>query len=183
MILATGVVAARPASWPDTRGLQRGCRVWSAVATTYRQDREDVCLRAWKHSVQRREGHVRPGPGDRSGGLLHHRRSPSGPSGTSSPRGFGPEPVSHHSALKNSRAIILVNIDEFDVFGDGTVVIKRAPGHTPGHQVLIVKLPKTGPVMLAGDLYHFPEERPAQLVPRIEFDKEQSRTSRVAIEA
>ena len=32
------------------------------------------------------------------------------------------------------------------------------PGHTPGHQVLFVQLPKTGPVILSGDLYHFPEE-------------------------
>jgi glyoxylase-like metal-dependent hydrolase (beta-lactamase superfamily II) len=32
------------------------------------------------------------------------------------------------------------------------------PGHTPGHQVPFVQLPKTGPVILSGDLYHFPEE-------------------------
>ncbi len=38
------------------------------------------------------------------------------------------------------------------------MVVKTTPGHTPGHQVLFVKLPKTGPVVLAGDLYHYPEE-------------------------
>lgn len=96
--------------------------------------------------------------------------------------GFGPEPASHYNMLQNSKTIILANIDEYDVFGDGTVIIKAAAGHTPGHQVLILKLPKTGPVMLAGDLYHFPEERAAKLVPNIEFDKEQSRASRVVIE-
>ena len=52
----------------------------------------------------------------------------------------------------------------------------------PGQQVLIVKLPKTGPVMLAGDLYHFREERAGQFVPRGEADREQSRASRKAIE-
>jgi glyoxylase-like metal-dependent hydrolase (beta-lactamase superfamily II) len=98
------------------------------------------------------------------------------------PAGFGPEPVSFYSALKNSKTIVLANIDEFDVFGDGSVLIKAAPGHTPGQQMLILKLPKTGPVMLAGDLYHFPEERAAQLVPNIEFDKAQSRASRASIE-
>ena len=96
--------------------------------------------------------------------------------------GVGPEPASQFGALKDSKTIVLANIDEYDVFGDGTVVIKAAPGHTPGHQVLVLRLPKTGPVMLAGDLYHFPEERAARLVPSFEFDKEQSRTSRVRIE-
>lgn len=96
--------------------------------------------------------------------------------------GVGPEPTSHYSALKESKTLVLANIDEYDVFGDGTVVIKAAPGHTPGHQVLVLTLPRTGRVMLAGDLYHFPEERAAQLVPNFEFDKEQSRASRARIE-
>ncbi len=96
--------------------------------------------------------------------------------------GVGPEPASHYNELRSSKTIILSNIDEYDVFGDGTVVIKAAPGHTPGQQVLILRLPETGPVMLAGDLYHFPEEREAQIVPVIEFDKDQSRATRVLIE-
>ena len=51
--------------------------------------------------------------------------------------GVGPEPASHYNELRSSKTIILSNIDEYDVFGDGTVVIKAAPGHTPGQQVLI----------------------------------------------
>jgi N-acyl homoserine lactone hydrolase len=86
-----------------------------------------------------------------------------------------------YSALKNSRTVILTT-DEYDVFGDGTVIIKSAPGHTPGHQVLILKLAKTGRVMLAGDLYHFPEERKLNRVPTFEFDKKQSLASRAMIE-
>jgi glyoxylase-like metal-dependent hydrolase (beta-lactamase superfamily II) len=42
--------------------------------------------------------------------------------------------------------------EDKDVFGDGRVVILMAPGHTPGHSVLLVKL-ATGPVILAGDLW------------------------------
>src|SRR5580693_10242792 len=38
-----------------------------------------------------------------------------------------------------------------DVFGDGTVIVLRTPGHTPGHQSLLVKLPQTGNVVLSGD--------------------------------
>jgi glyoxylase-like metal-dependent hydrolase (beta-lactamase superfamily II) len=69
------------------------------------------------------------------------------------------------------------------VFADGTVIIKSAPGHTPGHQVLYLKLMKTGAVMLSGDLYHYPEERVLDRVPTFEFDAVQTRASRVTIEA
>jgi len=53
----------------------------------------------------------------------------------------------------------------FDVFGDGSVVIISTPGHSPGHQSLFVDLPKTGPVMLSGDLYHFQENRESYGIP------------------
>jgi len=46
-----------------------------------------------------------------------------------------------------------------DVFGDGSVIMLNTPGHTPGHQSLLVNLSKTGPVLLSGDLYHYPAER------------------------
>ena len=61
------------------------------------------------------------------------------------------------SALKNGKTKLLDG--DYDVFGDGTVIIVSTPGHTPGHQSLFVKLAKTGPVVLSGDLYHYPAER------------------------
>lgn len=61
------------------------------------------------------------------------------------------------SALKNSKTVLLDG--DYDVFGDGSVVIVATPGHTPGHQSLLVNLSKTGPVVLSGDLYHYPAER------------------------
>ena len=61
------------------------------------------------------------------------------------------------AALKNSKTALLDG--DHDVFGDGSVVIIATPGHTPGHQSLLVNLPKTGPVVLSGDLYHYPAER------------------------
>lgn len=63
---------------------------------------------------------------------------------------------------------------DHDVFGDGTVVIKRALGHTPGHQALFLKLPKTGNVLLSGDLAHFTENWANRRVPSFNFDKDQS---------
>jgi N-acyl homoserine lactone hydrolase len=52
-----------------------------------------------------------------------------------------------------------------DVFGDGTVIMLNAPGHTPGHHVLLVKLPRTGNVLLSGDLAHFREIYDNNVVP------------------
>jgi glyoxylase-like metal-dependent hydrolase (beta-lactamase superfamily II) len=89
---------------------------------------------------------------------------------------------STYSALKTSKTII-IKTDDYDVFGDGTVVIKSAPGHTPGHQVLLVKLAKTGPVLLTGDLYHYPEERTLNRVPTFDADGAQNRKSRAAVDA
>jgi glyoxylase-like metal-dependent hydrolase (beta-lactamase superfamily II) len=89
---------------------------------------------------------------------------------------------STYAALRNARTR-LIETDEHDVFGDGTVVIKSAPGHTPGHQMLWVKLAKTGPVLLSGDLWHYPEERSLDRVPTFEFDARQTRATRAAVEA
>ena len=68
------------------------------------------------------------------------------------------------------------------MFGDGKVVLKEAPGHTPGHQSLYVKLANTGAVLLSGDLYHYHESRTLQRVPKFDFNQEQSRATRAAIE-
>jgi N-acyl homoserine lactone hydrolase len=89
---------------------------------------------------------------------------------------------STYSALRNSKTVILEK-DEYDVFGDGTVVIKSAPGHTPGHQILSLKLAKTGNVVVSGDLYHYPEERRMDRVPTFEFNAEQTRRTRASIES
>ena len=83
--------------------------------------------------------------------------------------------------LKDAKTKVL-NDESFDVFGDGTVVLMSAPGHTPGHQVLAVKLAHRGLVVLAGDLYHYPEERTTGRVPTFEFNAEQSKASRAKIE-
>jgi N-acyl homoserine lactone hydrolase len=101
-------------------------------------------------------------------------------------RMFSSEPIprsdpANYSLLKDSKTVI-IDKDEYDVFGDGTVIIKSAPGHTPGHQVLFLKLAKTGPVVLSGDLYHYPEERTLHRLPVAEFNKEQTAASRAELE-
>ncbi|MDD1516757.1 MULTISPECIES: N-acyl homoserine lactonase family protein [Bradyrhizobium] len=64
-----------------------------------------------------------------------------------------------------------------DVFGDGSVTILSTPGHTPGHQSLLVKLPKTGAVVLSGDAVHFRDNWDNRRVPSMNVDKDQSAAS------
>lgn len=66
---------------------------------------------------------------------------------------------------------------DYDVFGDGSVTIISTPGHTPGHQSLLVKLPKTGAIVLSGDAVHFKSNWDNRRVPSINADKEQTATS------
>ena len=66
---------------------------------------------------------------------------------------------------------------DYDVFGDGSVTILATPGHTPGHQSLLVKLPKTGALVLSGDVVHFSANWENRRVPSINFDKEKTAAS------
>ncbi len=84
-----------------------------------------------------------------------------------------------YSALLTSRRVELTG--DHDVFGDGTVVLKSTPGHTPGHQSLFVRLATTGPVLLTGDLYHYAAERALKTVP-VRDNQAQTIASRAAIE-
>ncbi len=66
---------------------------------------------------------------------------------------------------------------DHDVFGDGSVMILSTPGHTPGHQSLLVKLPKTGVVVLSGDAVHFQKNWDNRRVPEANVDKEKTLAS------
>ena len=64
-----------------------------------------------------------------------------------------------------------------DVFGDGSLTILSTSGHTPGHQSLLVKLPKSGAVVLSGDAVHFRSNWDNRRVPAPNFNKEQTLAS------
>ena len=81
-------------------------------------------------------------------------------------KGADPAYLPLYSELKHARTVVFEG--DHDVFGDGTVVLKFTPGHTPGHQSLYVRLAHTGGVVLSGDLYHYAEERPLHRMPKEE---------------
>ena len=58
-----------------------------------------------------------------------------------------------------------------DVFGDGSVIVLRTPGHTPGHSSLLVRLKEVGPVLLTGDAAHFRENYESNGVPSFNYDR------------
>lgn len=86
---------------------------------------------------------------------------------------FAPDAAKHHyiPALYTSLAPRMRRLpDDHDVFGDGLVRLKAAPGHTPGHQVLIVNLRRTGSVLLSGDLVHSVSQWQASTIPAFTSD-------------
>ena len=56
---------------------------------------------------------------------------------------------------------------DMDIFGDGSVVVKRWVGHTPGSQMLLVRLPKTGPIILTSDNVYFRENVEKNILPNV----------------
>jgi len=75
-----------------------------------------------------------------------------------------------YASLEKSKTI-LIEQPTYDVFGDKSVVIYQAPGHTPGHTVLLIRLKQAGPVLLTGDLWHIAASRPNKRVPRFNTNK------------
>jgi N-acyl homoserine lactone hydrolase len=56
---------------------------------------------------------------------------------------------------------------DMDIFGDGSVVVKRWVGHTPGSQMLLVRLPKSGPIILTSDNVYLRENVEKNIPPNV----------------
>ncbi|WP_244425449.1 N-acyl homoserine lactonase family protein [Bradyrhizobium sp. STM 3843] len=78
--------------------------------------------------------------------------------------------------FKKEHPVTLLDGDR-DLFGDGSVTILATPGHTPGHQSLLVRLPKTGEIVLSGDAVHFRSNWDNRRVPAMNVSKEQTQAS------
>ncbi|MGJ8744207.1 N-acyl homoserine lactonase family protein [Polaribacter sp.] len=96
--------------------------------------------------------------------------------------------VGDSAKTKNPALAALKNVQkikgDYDIFGDGTVVIKYTPGHTIGHQSLYVEVAGLDkPVLLTGDLYHFEENRDTKGVPSFNYDVKKTLESMEIFEA
>lgn len=87
------------------------------------------------------------------------------------PEGANTKPF--ESWIKGDSKVEPQAIDK-DVFGDGSVIMLRTPGHTPGHSSLLVKLKQMGPVIITGDAVHFRENFDTVGVPAFNYDRAQT---------
>jgi N-acyl homoserine lactone hydrolase len=71
-----------------------------------------------------------------------------------------------YSALEQSKTVKIKHGEPHDFFGDQSVVMYSAPGHTPGHRMLLVRLPEAGAILLTGDMYHLAQSRERRTIPR-----------------
>lgn len=64
-------------------------------------------------------------------------------------------PVYCQNDLRDIRKLNILEVDgDLDLFQDGALKLLKMPGHTPGHQVLVVDLPNRGRVCMAADAGH-----------------------------
>jgi N-acyl homoserine lactone hydrolase len=68
--------------------------------------------------------------------------------------------------MPNKQKVIELDGD-LDLFGDGSLYIHRTVSHTPGSQMLVVRLPKTGTVVLTSDAVYLKENLDKNLLPGV----------------
>lgn len=88
-----------------------------------------------------------------------------------------------YAVLENAPTTLIEGDADYDIFGDGSVIIVQTPGHTPGHTILRVNLPNSGTVLLTGDMWHLAESRVKRRVPIFNTDRAQTLASMDRIEA
>lgn len=93
------------------------------------------------------------------------------------------ESFAAYAPLESARTTLIDGDEPYDVFGDGAATIHPAPGHTPGHAVLLVRLAQAGPVLLSGDMWHLAQSRAERRVPRFNADRAETLRSMDKVEA
>jgi len=68
--------------------------------------------------------------------------------------------------LANAQPVIELDGD-LDLFGDGSIFIHRSVGHTPGSEMALVRLPKSGLVILTSDAAYSTESVEKNILPSV----------------
>jgi glyoxylase-like metal-dependent hydrolase (beta-lactamase superfamily II) len=79
----------------------------------------------------------------------------------------GPYVLGDFVGLRDGKQRMIQLDGDLDLFGDGTVVVKRWVAHTPGSQMMTVRLKNTGLAILTGDNVYFRENVEKNLPPNI----------------
>lgn len=95
---------------------------------------------------------------------------------TSTPPMAGANAAGFKDWMGGARKVETLSGDK-DVWGDGTVVVMRMPGHTPGHSGLLVRLRSGQNYLLSGDAVHFHENYESNGVPSFNYDRAQTLAS------
>jgi len=94
---------------------------------------------------------------------------------------FGPDFEQHgyspslYRGLKHAKVALMDG--DLDLFTDGSMNVISTPGHTPGHCSLLLRLAKTGPILLTADVAHFRSNMEHRCVPTMNSSAEESRSS------
>jgi glyoxylase-like metal-dependent hydrolase (beta-lactamase superfamily II) len=142
----------------------------SAVTTTLRSalasvglERRDITHLGFSHLHIDHAGNANDFP---EAAVLLHQREYEVAFSSHPPIAYRPD---SYAGLPSNQLLQLTG--DHDVFGDGSVVMLEAPGHSPGHQTLLIDLPVTGNVILAGDLYYAQADRVTRRMPGWNSDR------------
>jgi len=89
----------------------------------------------------------------------------------------------YYAQLENAKTQLIEDGADYDVFGDGSVTLIAAHGHTPGHRVVLMKLPEAGAVVIAGDMWHLADSQKFRTVPANNWSKAETLSSMDKVEA
>ena len=88
--------------------------------------------------------------------------------GTGGPYMIGDVMPLRSANTDNPNAVKMIQLEgDLDLFGDGALVVKRWVAHTPGSQMMTVRLKNTGLIILTGDNVYFRENVEKNVPPNI----------------
>ncbi|HSD53082.1 MAG TPA: N-acyl homoserine lactonase family protein [Burkholderiales bacterium] len=79
----------------------------------------------------------------------------------------GPYVLNDFIGLRDGKQRMIQLDGDLDLFGDGTLMVKRWVAHTPGSQMMTVRLKNAGLVILTGDNVYFRENVEKNIPPNI----------------
>ncbi len=71
------------------------------------------------------------------------------------------------SGKPNAFKMVILRGTDMDIFRDDSVIVKYARGHTRGHQMMLVRLPKMGSIVLTADNVYFRENVEKSIPPNL----------------